>query len=43
MNAQYGEVGATRWAFRPFLDANGDGRINEQDLAYVGYHFGDTL
>ncbi len=41
--AQYGEVGSTRWAFLPFLDITGDGLINEQDLSYVGYHFGDTL
>jgi len=29
--------------FLPFLDATGDEIIDERDLAYVGYHFGDTL
>jgi len=40
---QFGEVGDTRWAYLPFLDATGDGMIDERDLAYVGYHFGETL
>jgi len=27
-------------AYLPYLDPSGDGRIDEQDVAFVGYHFG---
>jgi len=43
LSIQFGEVGDTRWAYLPFLDATGDGMLDERDLAYVGYHFGETL
>jgi hypothetical protein len=29
--------------FRVWYDTNGDGKVREDDLSYIGYHFGDSL
>jgi hypothetical protein len=29
--------------FRPWYDCNQDGKLREDDLSYIGYHFGDSL
>ncbi len=41
--AAHGEVRSNNAQFIPYLDSNSDGRINEQDLAYIGYWYGTTL
>jgi hypothetical protein len=36
-------LGGWEAGFKPWYDTNLDGRVREDDLSYIGYHFGDSL
>ncbi len=38
-----GPVGENESTFLPYMDVNGDSWIDEQDSAFVGYHYGDSI